>query len=84
MLVYYYSHRQAGPSKLPPLSMGGLSPIPDVDKETETSFGTQPGDLEFPDLDVSYGSTGTPRALRLGGVASNSPSIESSPRAYFR
>ena len=67
--------------------MGGLSPIADV--ETEASFNTQHGDLGFPDLDVSYGSSATPGppAGQQGGgrgVGYNSPFIESEPMAYFR
>ena len=59
-----------------------------MDRETETSFGTQPGgDLHFPDLDVSYasGSVGgaTPHG-HSGGLALGSPAINTDARNYLR
>ena len=60
--------------------MDGLSPIADVDRETETSFNTQQGDLGLPDLDVSYGST----VQSQYGHHNDSVGIESEPAAYFR
>ena len=65
--------------------MEGLSPIADVDGETESSQNSQFGG--FPDLDVSYGSTGgTPRVMGAGGQAGNqvSPTTECEPLAYLR
>ena len=63
--------------------MEGLSPIADVDRESEASFTTQHGELEFPDLDVSYGSSGTPRGVGQGDRVC-SPALESEPLAYLR
>lgn len=54
--------------------MDGLSPIADV----ETSFSTQHGELDLPDLDMSYSSSGTPR------LPAQQNAIESEPLAYFR
>ena len=63
--------------------MEGLSPIAD---RTEVSFDTQHGDLEFPDLDVSYGSSGAPQGYHQGNCheAHCSPVLESEPLAYLR
>ena len=60
--------------------MEGLSPIAD---RTEASFDTQHGDLEFPDLDVSYGSSGAPQG-NCCHEAHCSPVLESEPLAYLR
>lgn len=68
--------------------MDGLSPIADVDMET--SFSTQHGDLGFPDLDVSYGSGGTPRppvqqyGQQYNEAGNGLPIIENEPLAYFK
>lgn len=72
--------------------MDGLSPIADVDRETEASFSTQHADLGFPDLDVSYGSSGASHPVQMGqqqygdqGRESNdSQFIENEHLAYFR
>ena len=69
-----YFHRQTQPNRLPLPNMDGLSPIADV----ETSFSTQHGELDLPDLDVSYSSSGTPR------LPAQQHTIESEPLAYFR
>ena len=76
--------QSSGPHRvqLPPM-MEGLSPIAD---QTEASFNTHHGDLEFPDLDVSYGSvTGTPAGHPASSHNThNSPALESEPLAYLR
>ena len=78
----------SGNNRAPLPGMEGLSPIADVERESEASFSTQHGELlEFPDLDVSYGSSsGTPRGPRVGGGQGSihSPVLESEPLAYLR
>lgn len=87
--LYYANHYNRQPGRLPLPAMDGLSPIADVDRETEGSFATQHGDIGLPDLDASYGST--PRSLpayptteQLLCDGDKSPTIESEPLAYLR
>ena len=76
-------HRQtSGAHRVPLPAMDGLSPIADVDRETESSFNTQYGDLGLPDLDVSYGTPQDQPGQREP-CDHLSPSTQCEPLAYL-